>query len=228
MTDDIYYFFIKDEEIADEENLLAPLDVYLYFETVNEIIEAGNYHFGGEYFQEMAKPYDIEWGRVRRAIIRLSHKQLLTHTYQGPLPKDFGIDVLQSGLSHMGIYSTPQNMRPEELQDLRERKMYEALQRIDDAGKRRTFLETLNKKTKEIEDSIEELRKSQRENLRNMVSIFGVFVAIFSFIIIGMNTALRIEFTGDIVLLLKQVVVIISPIIVGLIILLYFVRRIFE
>lgn len=80
-------------------------------------------------------------------------------------------------------------------------------------------------KVKEIE---KEVKESQQQMLRSMVSIFGVFVAIFSFIIIGMNTALRIEFAGDIVLFFTQVVVVIGPIIVGLIVLLYFARKIFE
>ena len=80
-------------------------------------------------------------------------------------------------------------------------------------------------KVKKIE---KEVKESQQQMLRSLVSIFGVFVAIFSFILIGMNTALRIDFTGDICLVMKQVIAIIGPIIVGLILLLVFARIIYR
>lgn len=66
--------------------------------------------------------------------------------------------------------------------------------------KLREDMKEFEMKSKELKKSQEnmlgELKKSQRNMLGNMVSIFGIFVAVFSFVIISANTVLRIQIPG--------------------------------
>jgi hypothetical protein len=48
----------------------------------------------------------------------------------------------------------------------------------------------LREKIKEIKS---EIQMSQRDLLRSMISIFGIFVAIFSFVVISTNTVLEVQ-----------------------------------
>lgn len=72
----------------------------------------------------------------------------------------------------------------------------------------------------EIEDAKEKFERSQGDMLRNLVSIFGIFVAIFSFIVIGSTIALSIEPKE-----VKGVCYILGLVAVILVVLLYIIKR---
>ncbi len=67
--------------------------------------------------------------------------------------------------------------------------------------KLREDIQEFERKSKELrksqQDMLLELKRSRRNMLGNMVSIFGIFVAIFSFVIISANTVLRIQIPGE-------------------------------
>ncbi len=66
----------------------------------------------------------------------------------------------------------------------------------EEPGKLREDINVFKKESQKLETSrkemVREIERSHRDMLRNMVSIFGIFVAIFSFIVISANYALRI------------------------------------
>lgn len=74
----------------------------------------------------------------------------------------------------------------------------------------------------EFKEKSEELVQFERHILRNMVGIFGIFVAIFSFITIGANTVLSLEIPVDLSILqvFLRVSAIFTPIFLFLILLL--------
>jgi hypothetical protein len=63
----------------------------------------------------------------------------------------------------------------------------------EEPGKLREDINEFKEKSKELEKKSKELEQYERNVLRNMVGIFGIFVAIFSFITIGVNSALLIQ-----------------------------------
>lgn len=53
-----------------------------------------------------------------------------------------------------------------------------------------------NRNSIEIKKLRQQVEESERNMLRNMISIFSIFVAIFSFVVVGTNTALNISMEG--------------------------------
>ena len=117
MTERVH-FLEADEEIADEENILAPIDVYLYFEMIELIRKKDEWNHTGEEIQEMVDRFLVSWERTENAILRLCNNQFLDQNIVGQKPENREINVRGEAFSRMGIYSNPRNMPQEELENL--------------------------------------------------------------------------------------------------------------
>lgn len=183
------------EKLADEQGLLTPMDVFVFFQIYKDNRERGGRlstisleDFSGK---EIWKEKSFTREKLLTSLFHLKNKDLIDFR-PPPGISDHSLAFFQLnqwGFFRMEVPVDVNEISDEDLERLMYRKMLEAKKRIDGWMK-------IEKATKEIEEVRKELEKSQRDTLRSMIGIFGIFVAIFSFIVIGTNTALSVGVRG--------------------------------
>jgi hypothetical protein len=113
------------------------------------------------------------------------------------------------GVSNVALKSRnlPDNheeITEDKIKEMRNNKVREAKKHIDSLKKIINLPKKIDQVEEEISNMYKNIERVYERMLRSMISIFGIFVAIFSFIIIGANTAIKIQFTqGPCEILLK-------------------------
>ncbi len=209
------------EQLADEQGLLTPQDVFIFFQLYKEYVEGEGspkiYMLDELYRREIWNTKGITRERILTSLFHLENKKLIDFR---PPPGISDPSMANSSLNRWGFYrmnlpvDPDPNMTPEKIEELMRTKMLDARERI----KGWMDIEKATTRIKKIEKEIE---KSQRDMLRNMINIFGIFVAVFSFIVIGANTAMKIQPTQGFAEMLKQTTAFLLPIFLFILILLF-------
>lgn len=211
---------IERERLADEQNLLTPRDIYIFYQMYKEYRESKKealpvWKLGSLYEKEAWKRKRINEDQILTSLFHLRNHDLITFKPPPGIldPSKAYLSLNYWGMYRMGVPVDPKDLNDDELDELMHERMSEAKKRIEGWIK----MENATKEIKEIE---KELRKSQQEMLRNMVGIFAIFVSIFSFIIISSNSALSMQ-PREICDLVTIILVIIVPMI-SLLVITYF------
>ena len=181
----------EEEEIASEMVLLRPLDVLVIFQMFWMIRLDQSWTF--ENIRKQLNNYRIFEEEVAEAIYRLKREGMLIEK-----PKNH-FDAFNLAVGpRIGLPVDWKELSEEECDNLMHRRMKEARIQIKAWKEVRRAPNEVRKAKKEIESLKSELERFQRDLLGTMITVFAVFVAIFSFIIIGTNTAFKIQLTREV------------------------------
>lgn len=187
-----FEFNEEDEVDAERFNLLAQLDYYLLLQIILEYQKGKLSHTIQEISEFVANCF-IHPNRLISSLNRLVRKRFL---YSRPFQGETLYHLLFDKLHELGLPSDLDQLKKMDTKTIREI-VYEKIDRvrkdIEWELKKKDTLKEIEKIKEEMNVMKKEMEESQYQMLRNMVGIFGIFVAIFSFIVIGANTALSIE-----------------------------------
>lgn len=180
------------EQLADEQSLLTPRDVFVFFQLYKEDRrEQGNppnHRLSTFYEKEIWKKKRISEKELLASLFHLSDKHIISfEPPPGILVSSQAFFSLNLwGFSRMNVPADGEAMSDSDIEKLMYRNMLRARRRIE--GWKR--IEKTVNRMQEIE---KDLKRSQEEVLRNMVAIFAIFVSIFSFILVGSASALSVQ-----------------------------------
>lgn len=190
----------EDEKTAEQLDLLAQLDYYLLLEIILKFRE-GKPVFSLEEISDLVDDFSIPQNRILGAINRLERKGFIHSRLVKK--KDGTSDIIyhsdEKRFSILGLPPTSKEIEKMDIERIKEI-MYEKIREVgrdfEWEIRKKDTLQEIERIKEEMEAMKGKMEESQNNMLRNMIGIFGIFVAIFSFIVIGANTALSIQPVG--------------------------------
>jgi hypothetical protein len=182
-----------EEKVAKEIGLLRPLDVRLIFlflwisELWYEKHGRNKTFSSDEFYRQLEDDYGIRKEEAEEAVYRLERHGLIREVIEKrkteiPYLEMFNLPTLE----RMGIpRNRKEQMSEKEFKELMYERMRESHRQIE-------AYRDMKKASEEVREAKEDIKRFQESMLRNMISIFAIFVGIVSFVIIGANTAISI------------------------------------
>ena len=190
----------EDEKIAEQLDLLAQLDYYLLLEIILKFRE-GKLVFSLEEISDLAHDFSVPQERISSAISRLERKGFIYSRLFKDKGKPSAV-LFHPNVGRFSVLGLPPILGKIEKMDIKRIReiMYEKIREVgrdfEWEIRKKDTLEEIERIKEEMEAMKGKMEESQSNMLRNMIGIFGIFVAIFSFVVIGANTALSIQPVG--------------------------------